>query len=49
MAWSMCIPACVRKLSMRGIQVGDTVTVTGSFHILSNDWGVVLKNSTVTK
>ena len=32
-----------------GIQVGDTVTVTGSFHILSNDWGVVLKNSTVTK
>ena len=41
---------CLRsEAEYEGIQVGDTVTVTGSFHILSNDWGVVLKNSTVTK
>lgn len=41
---------CLRsETEYNGIQVGDTVTVTGCFHILSNDWGVVLKDSRVNR
>jgi uncharacterized pyridoxamine 5'-phosphate oxidase family protein len=27
--------------------IGDEITVKGNFHILSDEWGVVLKNSVV--
>ena len=42
------VHACVKsEEEYTGVQVGDTITVTGDFHILSDDWGVVLKQSTV--
>lgn len=28
-------------------EVSDEITVKGNFHILSDEWGVVLKNSVV--
>ena len=40
-------PCLHSETEYTGIQVGDTVTVTGSFHILSDGWGVVLKDSRV--
>ena len=44
------VHACVKsEEEYTGIQVGDTITVTGNFHILSDDWGLVLKQSAVNQ
>lgn len=42
------VHACLASASEYGcVKVGDTVTVQGTFHILSNDWGVTLKGSRI--
>lgn len=42
------VHACLASASEYGyVKVGDTVTVQGTFHILSNDWGVTLKGTKV--
>ena len=45
---SCFVHACLKSEAEYGnIQVGDTVIVTGNFHVLSQEWGVVLKSSVV--
>lgn len=42
------VHACLASSGGYGnIKVGDEITVKGNFHILSDEWGVVLKNSVV--